>query len=68
MRSFSDKLDSVAGWHGGYKETSGTRGFVHGMWHTGAGVSAAVGSVFGGNGNASGEFRRAGDQFSKMWK
>ncbi len=65
MRSLSDKLDDAAGWSGGYKESSGTRGFIHGVWHTGAGVVAAVTP---GNNNAKGEFGRAGDQFSKIWK
>lgn len=58
MRSFSDRLDAKVGWEGGYKETSGTRGFIHGVWHTGAGIA-----TFNGK-----EFSRAGEQFSKMWE
>ena len=66
MRGFSDKLDDVMGWECGYKETSGTRGFVHGVWHGGAGIWDAVRPSDGTN-NAGGEFGRAADQFSKMW-
>jgi hypothetical protein len=65
MRSMSDKLDQAVGWEGAYKESSGPRGFIHGVWHTGAGV---VGAVTPGDNNAKGEFQRAGEQFSKMWE
>ncbi len=38
MRSVSDKLDEKMGWKGEYKEKSGVRGFIHGVYHTGVGV------------------------------
>lgn len=53
-RSFSDKLDSVI-WTDGYKDTSCTRGVVHGLWHTGAGIVRWNGD----------EFSRAAEQFGK---
>ena len=60
-RNLSDRLDQAVGWHGAYKESSGTRGFIHGVWHSGACLGAAV-----TGGNAAGECKRARDQFSKM--
>lgn len=64
-RGVSDWLDNTMDWQGGYKESSRTRGCIHGVWHTGAGLLAAVTP---GNNNAAGEFGRAGQQFSRMWK
>ncbi|EAR97084.1 hypothetical protein TTHERM_01353120 (macronuclear) [Tetrahymena thermophila SB210] len=63
MRSFSDKLDNAMGWKDGYKETSGTRGFIHGAYHTGVGVAKFV---VGNTQGAKAELNRAGTQFSKM--
>ena len=57
VRGFSNWLDEKAGWHGGYKEESKVRGFVHGVWHTGAGVCTF---------NKK-EFSRAKEQFKKGW-
>ncbi len=54
VRNFSNKLDDVV-WKDGYKDKSCSRGVVHGVWHTGAGV-------FTGN---KAEFTRAGEQFNK---
>lgn len=62
MRSFSDKLDSVCGWKDGYKEESGVRGFIHGVYHSGVGAAKWVA---GNSEGAKAEFKRAGDQFSK---
>ena len=54
-RDRSNKLDKAMGWEGDYKDESRLRGFVHGVWHTGAGIAT---------GNPK-EFDRAGEQFSK---
>ena len=62
MRGVSDRLDNLCGWKGGYKETSGVRGFIHGCYHTGVGIGKAV--VWNKEG-AKAEFSRAGNQFSK---
>ena len=42
MRSVSDKVDSVAGWEGGYKDSSSVRGAIHGVYHTGVGAAKYV--------------------------
>eukprot|EP00484_Ammonia_sp_Unknown_P005401 CAMPEP_0197057388 /NCGR_PEP_ID=MMETSP1384-20130603/96688_1 /TAXON_ID=29189 /ORGANISM="Ammonia sp." /LENGTH=72 /DNA_ID=CAMNT_0042491793 /DNA_START=74 /DNA_END=289 /DNA_ORIENTATION=+ len=57
VRGFSDKLDNAMGWNDGYKNESKVRGFIHGVWHTGAGVVTL---------NPK-EFSRAGDQFKRGW-
>jgi len=57
MRSFSDRVDDRMGWHGGYKDSSRPRGFIHGVWHYGAGVA-----TFNKN-----EFRRGNQQFGKAF-
>ena len=54
-RDASNKLDKAMGWEGNYKDESRLRGFVHGVWHSGAGIVT---------GNPK-EFDRAGEQFSK---
>eukprot|EP00483_Globobulimina_turgida_P009286 UN09305 len=56
-RGFSNWLDTQMGWTGGYKEESKARGFVHGVWHTGAGIT-----TFNKH-----EFSRASEQFQKGW-
>ena len=55
MRGFSDRVDRFMGWEGDYKNDSRLRGFIHGAWHTGAGVAT---------GNKR-EYDRAGEQFNK---
>lgn len=65
MRGVSNWLDEKLGWDEGYKEKSGTRGFIHGVWHTGAGV---VQYVQGNNENADAEWKQAGAQFKKGGK
>mmetsp|Transcript_47350 Transcript_47350/g.42449 ORF Transcript_47350/g.42449 Transcript_47350/m.42449 type:complete len:84 (-) Transcript_47350:78-329(-) len=57
VRGFSNWLDQKVGWTGGYKEESKARGFVHGVWHTGAGIFTAN----------SNEFSRAKQQFQRGW-
>lgn len=64
-RSISDKLDQKMGWEGGYKETSGTRGFIHGTYHSSIGLYKGIRGNFEG---AGAEFKRAGDQFGRMFK
>ena len=61
MRGFSNYLDELFGWKDGYKDESSIRGFIHGVWHTGAGVCRFVSS-----GNAGDEFIRAGQQFDRL--
>ena len=56
-RSISDKLDSTL-WKDGYKDTSCTRGIVHGVWHAGAGLIRS----------SDDEYKRAGEQFGKCGK
>lgn len=61
-RGKSNGIDNFFGWNGGYGQTSGTRGFVHGVYHTGVGV----GKAFNGNFQGSGaELSRAGQQFAR---
>jgi hypothetical protein len=56
MRSFSDRLDKFMGWEGQYKDDSRLRGFVHGVWHDGAGLIT---------GNPR-EHERANEQYKKV--
>lgn len=56
-RKASDKLDDIF-WKDGYKDTSCSRGIIHGIWHAGAG--AVRGS--------KDEFSRAGEQFAQCSK
>ena len=62
MRSFSDRLDNAMGWTGERKDGSGTRGFIHGVYHTGIGVGKYL---YGNREGANAEWNRAGQQFSR---
>ena len=62
MRGVSDRLDDCMGWHGERKTGSGTRGAIHGVYHTAVGIGKfCVGNTAG----ASAELNRAGQQFSR---
>ena len=62
MRGVSDWLDDKMEWEGKRKEESGTRGIIHGTYHTAIGIGKAACLNLQG---ASAEFGRAGEQFSK---
>jgi hypothetical protein len=62
-RSVSDQLDAAMGWQGAAKEQSRVRGYIHGEWHKGAAVVAAVSGDFE---KAGAEAARAAEQYSRV--
>jgi len=65
MRSISDRLDNMMGWTEERKETSGTRGLIHGVYHTGIGVGKYL---YRNPEGAHAEWNRACEQFSRSKK
>jgi hypothetical protein len=58
MRGFSNWLDNKMDWQGESKDGSGTRGFIHGVYHSSVGVGKYV---CGNSEGGKAEFNRAGE-------